>query len=600
MTPGDAAVETEIRLLGPLEVVVDGAPREVAGDKLRVLLGVLALHPGRRVSDGDLAEALWPSGLPPSGSEGLRVHVSRLRRLLGESALVRDRGGYVLVPHRLSTDAQTFEHLVQEARGLRDGDLERAVERYRRAEALWRGGVLADVPFDRLPGEALGLEELRLVALEERLEAELAAGRGPAIGPELEVLVAEHGSRERLRALQMLALYAGGRQSEALAAYQDARRVLADELGIEPGPELRELERRVLLQDPDLPGAAAARTRRRQRRARVAASFAGAALVTALALAAVAVVSKSARAPVIADITPDSLVALDPRTGAVRALLKLPEGPDQIAVTEDALWVSSVVARTVSRIDRKSHALDVAGGVSAAGDLAASSGGEVWLGNLRAREVTLVNPANADFREPRPTVGVPGGAVALDAAAETLYVTLASADDRPGSLARVDLRRRRVLGTTPVGVFPASVDVAGGVAWVANYGDGTVGAVTRDGRVRRVVRVGDGPITVVATPSGVWVGLFWENEVVRIDPGRGEVVARIPVGKGLWGMAAGSGSVWVANRDSRSLSRIDPATNRVVQSIALPAAPYSVAVADGRLWFTTQECGSPNVDCERG
>ena len=148
-----------------------------------------------------------------------------------------------------------------------------------------------------------------------------------------------------------------------------------------------------------------------------------------------------------------------------------------------------------------------------------------------------------------------------------------------------------------MGAFPASVVVSRNRAWVADYNDGTVTVLRPDGRREETIPVGRGPITMAANEDGVWVALFWKNELVRIDPERRAVVARIPVGRGVWGMAAAPGSVWVANRDSSSLSRIDTRTNRVVRTIRLAAPPYGVAYAGGRLWVTTQRCGSPNVRC---
>ena len=589
------------RILGPLEVESGGREVVLTGEKLRLLLGVLVLSAGRRVADERLVDLLWPSSPPPTARESLRVHVSRLRKALGDGAVLREAGGYVLVGDGAEVDAITFESLVAEARALREDDAERAAATYRAAEALWRGPVAAELPFDQVPPEAQELEELRLVATEERVDVELALGRGPELVPELRALVSTHLLRERLRGQLMLALYAGGRQTDALAAYREAREQLTSELGIEPGPELRRIERGILEHDPGLPGAAAARTRRRRRRrVRIGGPILAATLVAVVALAATAYSDDTRPRLTAADVVPDSLVELDSATGTVRSVTPLPEGPDAIAVTRDALWVTSVVARTVSRVDRRTHEVEVVGGVPAAGDVAASEAGEVWVGNLRARAVTLVNERGADFRDPRPRVAVPGGAIALDAAGDVLWVTVAEGDQGPGGVARIDLRRREVLGTTKLGTFPASVAVSRGEAWVADYKAGTVTPVGAGGRPRGAVAAGEGPITVAADEDEVWVGLFWANEVVRIDPVRRAVVARVPVGEGLGGMALGGGSVWVANRDSSSLTRIDGRTNRVRATISLAAPPYGVAYDGGRLWVTTQRCGSPNVECAAG
>jgi YVTN family beta-propeller protein len=595
MTTGGGTPQPLYRVLGPLEVDVGGRTQEPSGEKLRLLLGLLVLSVGQRVSDERLLDVLWPGGPPPTARESLRVHVSRLRKLLGDDAVVRDAGGYVLEADAGCVDWLRFEALVEEARGLQQTDVELAGSLYRSAEALWRGDVACDVEFDRLPAEALRLEALRLVAVEERVDVELAAGRGRELVPELEALVVAHPLRERLQAQLMLALYAGGRQADALAAYRAARERLQADLGIEPGPELREVERRILLHDPDLPGAASARTRRRRQRARrVAPVLAAAAAVVVAAATFTHAGDPQAAATAV---RPNSLVELDPATGAVRSVTPLPEGPDAIAVTDDALWVTSVVARTVTRVDRATKEVEVLGGVTAAGDIAASTKGQVWAANLGAGTVTLVNAPGLDFRDPRPALAVGGGAVALDVDAGVLWVTVARGEDGPGAVERLDLERRRHLSTTPVGVFPASVAVSRAEAWVANYRDGTVTIVGSDGRVRKTIRVGRGPITVAADERGIWVGLFWENEVVRIDPVRRTIVARVKVGDGIWGMDVAPGALWVANRDSSSLMRIDTRTNRVAASVSVAAPPYGVAYADGRLWITTQRCGSPVADC---
>ena len=578
-------------------VEVDGIALPVPGDKLRLLLGVLVLEAGRRTPDEQLLDVLWPEGPPPSARESLRVHVARLRKILGEHAVCRDAGGYRLVLDGSSVDAGVFDGLVREARELREVDVDVACARYREAEALWRGSVAADVPFDRAPAEAVRLEELRLVAIEERLDAELAAGHGPTLVPELEQLSTADPLRERVRGQLMLALYSGGRQAEALATYQAARKTMLDELGVEPGPELRALERRILDHDPELPGVAEARSRRLHRRFRILGPTLAAALVTAAALATAAFYGGEGNA-VSTVVVPESLVELDPTSGEVESVTALPAGPDAIAVTDDALWVTSVEARTVSRVDRASRDVDVLGGVPAAGDIVATREGEVWVGNLGDDAVTLVNAAGIDFREPPPSVKVRGAAIALDIDDDVLWVTAARGDDGIGVVERIDPRTHRSLGFTTVGAFPASVAVTDRGAWVANYGEGTVSIVGRNGRSLGTIRVGRGPITAVADANAVWVALFWEHEVVRIDPDRRVVVARIPIGEGVWGLAIGPDSVWVANRDSRTLTRIDTRSNRVAATIPLDAAPYGVAYADGRLWVTTQRCGSPNVPCD--
>lgn len=248
-------------ILGPLEVV-DDHERVIAlsARKQRVLLAILLLHANEVVSADRLVEDVW-SGEPPATSDkGLQVHVSRLRRVLaapappGEARLLTGGSGYQLVVGAGELDSERFEQLVQEANGLIGaGSFEPAVEKLGEALALWRGGALDDFEYeDFAQAEIARLSELRIVALEQRVAAELELGRAELLVGELERLVRAHPYRERLRGQLMLTLYRSGRQAEALRAYRDARRVLVDELGIEPSAELRELHDAILTQDAAL------------------------------------------------------------------------------------------------------------------------------------------------------------------------------------------------------------------------------------------------------------------------------------------------------------------------------------------------------------
>ena len=228
------------------------APLDVAGQRQRGLLALLLLHANQVVSSSRLIEELWPEEASESHAGALQASVSRLRKSLGPGAelLVTLPTGYViqLAPEQLDLDR--FERLVQEAG---DAEPQEAAEQLREALALWRGPALADFAYEPFAQAAIGrLEEVHLLAVEMRVDADLALGRHAALVAELDALAAEHPLRERLRGQLMLALYRSGRQAEALAAYQSARRALVDELGIEPSSALQELERAMLRQDPAL------------------------------------------------------------------------------------------------------------------------------------------------------------------------------------------------------------------------------------------------------------------------------------------------------------------------------------------------------------
>ena len=245
----------DFRLLGPLEVWDGTGALRLGGHKQRALLAMLLLDAGHVVPDGRLIEGLWGDEPPRTASTSLHNFVSGLRKTLGDGLLVRREPGYVLrvEPERL--DVAEFTRRVAEARRL--GAPERAAA-LREALELWRGEPLADFAYDAFAAGEIGrLREVRLSALEDRIEAELECGRERDLVPELESLVRVEPHRERLRGQLMLALYRSGRQAEALAAYLDARRMLVEELGIDPGPELKRLYAAILRQEADLRPSAA-------------------------------------------------------------------------------------------------------------------------------------------------------------------------------------------------------------------------------------------------------------------------------------------------------------------------------------------------------
>jgi DNA-binding SARP family transcriptional activator len=237
----------EFLLLGPVEVRDGDRVVEVPRKKQRTLLAILALDAGRVVSTDRLVDGLWGENPPKTAKHALESYVSELRKILGRDTIVTQPGGYLLDADPERVDVLRFERLVTEARA---GDM---AERLRDALALKRGpalGDLAEEPFART--EAARIAELELGAREELVDAELEVGRHAEMVVVLEPLVAAHPYRERLRAQLMLALYRSGRQADALATYQDARRILVEELGIDPGEELQELQRAILRQDAAL------------------------------------------------------------------------------------------------------------------------------------------------------------------------------------------------------------------------------------------------------------------------------------------------------------------------------------------------------------
>ena len=253
----------EIRLLGPFEVVAGGTLAEVGGSKRQALLAMLALRQGRVVDVDALVDGLWGEELPAAPRNALHHHIARLRAALGESSIVGSADGYALSDARV--DAVRFEELLAETRGaLRDGDVRGRGGRGRGgARSLARTGAAGSGRARRgsAPRRA-GSRALRVDALEEQFEVALALGEHRELTPALRSALADNPFRERLWGQLMLALYRSGRQADALEAFQEARRVLGDELGLEPGPELRRLQEAILAHDPAIAAVPVDRRRR--------------------------------------------------------------------------------------------------------------------------------------------------------------------------------------------------------------------------------------------------------------------------------------------------------------------------------------------------
>lgn len=255
----------EFRVLGPVAALREGQPIRLGGERLRALLALLLLHANEPVSTDQLIEELFGGERSDASLGAVRVAISRLRRLLGngegegDAVLVTRPRGYVLRAEVGQLDAALFERLLAEGRQLREaGDAPAAAARLREALSLWRGSPFADLTsLEFVQAEIRRLEELRLIALMERIDADLAAGDGAELVGELGALVADNPFQERLRGQLMLALYRGGRQADALELYRQTRELLRDELGLEPSRQLRKLERLILQHDRalDSPGA---------------------------------------------------------------------------------------------------------------------------------------------------------------------------------------------------------------------------------------------------------------------------------------------------------------------------------------------------------
>ena len=611
MTAARSLARPEFRILGPLQVLIGGEERAVPGEKLQVLLATLLLEANRPVSIDRLIDELWGERPPATARESIHAHVARLRRVLteeGSASPLRNEGrGYVIDVEDEQLDAARLRATLAAAREeRRAGRLAAAREWYKQALALWRGPILEGVPLEHAALERSELEGLRAAALEERIDVDLELGHARELVPELERLVQSDPLRERTWGHLMLALYASGRQADALAAYQKARRTLA-ELGLEPGPTLRELEQAILTQDPSLVTAplSGAGARRRQPLARVAmaAAVAGtaAALVAAAAFLARDDAPSAAEAPLRA--VPDSLVEIDPATNRIVSVTPVGRGPDSIATTADAIWVANAEDRTVARVGLRTKEVRVFGGAPVAHQVVSGLNGDVWLSSFEEPVVTLIaqqgrlaGGERAVAAGPR-RVRLPGSAEGLAIGGGYLWVTSPADSGGRDTVFQIDLRSRQLVSSLPVGKIPAFVAFGYGSAWVSNYKGDSVSVIRPGSDEAETIPVAGGPLGIVAGAGAVWVVTFWSKELVRIDPETRQLLRRIPIGNGPLGVAVGAGSVWVTNRDDRTISRIDPAANKVSRTIRLAAAPYGIQFAHRRVWVTTQRCGSPITPC---
>ncbi len=563
----------EFRVLGPLEVVDDGHLVDIGGAKQRTVLAVLLLQANRVVSTDHLIEAVWDGRPPETAHKTLQVYVSQLRKALGSGRIMTTAPGYRLMVSAGELDLDHFQALV-------------AAKKPAEALALWRGQALADFAYEAFAqAEIDRLDELRLAAVEDRIEAELEAGQGGALSGELETLVREHPLRERLCRQLMLALYRSGRQAEALEAYQRLRRNLVGQLGIEPGPAVRELERKILNHDPSLqPASDRGRSKRVRRRRRVAVGAAVTVAVISLAVAVFVVTrGSSASSP---GISADSMGAIDPRTNDIVATIPVGIRPGPVVAGAASLWVGNLRDRTLTKIDprRRSAVGTVSLGNRTPTGLAVGAGA-VWAAHGFRGELSRVDP---DFDQVIQTLTVTSRTSAGSVAVGNGYVWAAYGDS---TLARIRPGAARPDRTALAGAIPAAVTVARGTVWVANSGDATVqrfDPTTFDEGPIRTISVGRRPSALAYGEAALWVADSGDDAVTRIDPSTSSTIT-ISVGDEPVAVAVGVGGVWVANAGDRTVSRIDPATNQVVRVIKVGSRPAGIAVSGELVWVTAQE-----------
>ena len=559
-------------LLGRLEAYCDGVELDLGPRKQRAVLALLLLNANRVVSTERLIDDLWGDSPPSTARAALQVYVAGLRKALGtDGATLRTRApGYVLDVEEGALDLDRFAQLCAEAH--ESPDPERRAALLHEALELWRDEPLPELRAEPFSSAAVAqLEQLRLRALEERIDADLALGRDATLVTELEALVAEHPYREGLRAQLMLTLYRSGRQAGALDVYQAGRRALQDDLGLQPGKELRDLEAAILRQDealsvarsvpaepePEQPPSAG----RFSRRAVIAACIAGfAAVALGTGLAVLRSGSGSA-----AQIEPGAVGVVDPVTRGVVADVPLGFSSPLIAAGEGSVWVVDPIGSTLTRIDPETNA--------------------------------VVSP-------PR---GIPANGIPIGLAVGEGSVWIALNEGRVLSVLEVgpelgDRRRRIPLDTRVVGVSPvafASVELAvgAGAVWALERARGQLTRIDPDTGRRRPLADGLGASSSIAVDGdAVWLG---GPEGVRKLDSR--------TGLGAWERVGGVGCPSRRTPRSRSAARpcgssanrarglwsIDPRSVSTVGSEPVVASPSAVAVdEDGAVWVASGAAAS--------
>ena len=596
-------LDMEFRILGPLEVRSEGRELSLGGAKQRALLAVLLLHANEVVSTDRLVDELWGDRPPATASKAVQVYVSQLRKSLRarhgqgeeEPILVTRSPGYMIRVAAGQLDADCFEELVDQGRQeLAARRARRAAQVLLEALALWRGPALADFASDGFAqSEIARLEEARISAVEERIEADLALGRHSELVGELESLVAAHPLRERFRGQLMLALYRCGRQAEALETYREARRLLVDELGLEPSQALQRLEKAILVQDPalavepladnddvppaelltpgELPPVHVRSRLQHDRRALLVA-----ALLLLTGVTAFAVVELTRGTTRLRSVPVNSLAVIDASSGRLEQGIAVGARPTAVAVGDGSVWVANFDEQTLSRVDpvTKKELTRIPAGGAPTG--LAAGGGFVWVTHGFAGTVSQIDPG---LNRITATVSLGSGVGDVVVAVNAVWI----ANSVDGTVLRLDPATGALVKTIAVGGSPTGVAVDAHSLWVAD-GRSVLKVDVGTNRVVDRIALRHQATSVVVGRGSVWVTSNLDNVVTRIDIATGSVAVDIPVGEAPVGLAVDARAVWVADGLAGAVSRIDPTTNRVVATIPVGREPGGVALVGRSVW----------------
>ena len=596
----------ELRILGPFEVFDDSGRRvKLPTGRESALLAVLLLRRGEVVSTDALVDALWGEEPPSTAAKAVQGYVSHLRRVLEQSGqdgpLQTRPPGYLLRIDDSRVDARRFEKLAAEGWRLLDDDPESALATFEEALGFWRGPALGEFAFAEFAQpEIHRLEELRLETIEGRIEGLLRLGRHEAVVAELQTRVEEHPLRERLRGQLMLALYRSGRQADALDLYRRGRRLLADELGLDPGSELQRLEKAILDQDPALdapqrrPTSGRARItgappettpepalRPARRRLRVV-GLGVVLLAVALGASALAYVLVRDEAPASALVAPPALVVVDPASNRVVASIAVGSRPVTVVGANGSIWVGDAQDGTATEVDSATRkVVKVVGVGSPVVDLAFGTGG-VWGATGGFGEVVRIDPELRAITARR-GLGDPGDPVVPAVSAIGVgdgRVWVGAFD----GLAEIDPSSALVMRKVDLGRSSAfQVAVGGGAVWGAMLASRAKRVEARSALETAEFYAGS-PVYAVALGGGaLWAGGA-TGQVWKVDPVTGAALLTARAVEDVSAVAPGEDAVWVTSFRKPQLVRLDPVTGDVEATIPIGGPAEDVAVHDGLVW----------------
>ena len=598
----------DFAILGPVDVRdADGLPVAIAEGKQRALLAALLVNANHAVSADRLIDLLWgEDAAPETAARTLHAYISRLRHALGDepadAGRIQTRGhGYVIHVEADELDMIRFERLLSIGhRALSAGDPATAADRIRQGLALWRGPPLPELCQEGAARtEVAHLEEERLDAIEERVEADLELGRHADVVAELTDLTAAYPFRETFLRELMIALYRCERQAEALAVCRRARAMFAEDLGIELGEELSRLEQAILRHDPTLewtgtppagivddepdaaPGRAPPEASPRRwtgwvRRYHPVVISVALPLLLLATLMTVVVRNRTPTEP-RAVLGAGGLIAqIDPSRDSLAASTEVGAGATRVVFSDGSVWVTRPESGVVERMTTTGgvQGLPTGGAPTAI----AAAPGAVWVVDSIGHRLDEIRPSPLGVVM---RVALPAGAHQVIAGLGWIWVI----DELAGTLERVDpaTGNRRTF-TLRGHVHPQAGVAAAGALWIT-AGSSLLKVDPSDGKTERSLRLPFTAGDVVYGFGSLWVAYPGERVVTRVDPVSGRLT-RIEVGDGPVGIAVGDGSVWVADRLDGTVSRIDPRTDRVIASIDVGGEPRGIAEGDGAVWVS--------------